>query len=175
MVWNGKTQSADMIMDISFSHLLQWQQAQTQVPSTSSKDFQNLDRLRKWQKPRQGWLKINTDAAIFTELNNTGFGWVLRDHEGRMMAAPTHSIPGLVDPCAAEALGIREVLSWIKNRGLSKIVVESDALVVVNAINGSTPDFYIFGLIVEDCCSLRKEVPSLNFVFVRRFENQVAH
>jgi len=38
----------------------------------------------KWYPPPLGWVKINTDAAIFRELG-VGLGWVACDHHGRIL------------------------------------------------------------------------------------------
>ncbi|XP_060974712.1 uncharacterized protein LOC133039780 [Cannabis sativa] len=60
---------------------------------------------------------------------------------------------GCVTPEIAEVIGIKEALSWIKRKGWEKVVVESDALVVVQAINSSIQMPSQFGLLVEDCCT----------------------
>jgi hypothetical protein len=41
----------------------------------------------QWEKPAQGWMKCNVDAAFHSDLNKTSFEWCLRDHMGRFVMA----------------------------------------------------------------------------------------
>uniref|UniRef100_A0A803NRF1 RNase H type-1 domain-containing protein n=1 Tax=Cannabis sativa TaxID=3483 RepID=A0A803NRF1_CANSA len=61
-----------------------------------------------WFKPDSS-IKVNIDVTIF-------------------------EADGIVTPESAQALGIKEVLSWIKRNQAMAIVIESDSLLVVNAI-----------------------------------------
>ncbi|RVW43273.1 hypothetical protein CK203_105923 [Vitis vinifera] len=92
------------------------------VPSYSS----------KWQKPDYGWIKINVDGAVFPD--KCTIGAVFRDHQGRFMGGFAKPFPHQTLPEVVEALGVREVLSWIHERSRSKIVVETDCLRVVQVI-----------------------------------------
>ncbi|KAL8092713.1 hypothetical protein AgCh_034828 [Apium graveolens] len=38
----------------------------------------------RWRSPQQGWIKVNTDAAIFSEWNSTGVGSVIRNEHDCM-------------------------------------------------------------------------------------------
>ena len=62
----------------------------------------------KWCKPNQSWLKCNIDAVIFKDDQSVGFGCIIRDDIGSMIAAKNGKIMGCVDPLLAEAM------SWIK-------------------------------------------------------------
>ena len=70
---------------------------------------------------------------------------------------------------------MREVLSWIKSLQLSCIVVETDCLQVFKALthNFSSPNG--FGLIIEECRALAHSLGEVQFLFVRRSANTVAH
>lgn len=62
-------------------------------------------------------------------------GMVLRDHCGMFLEGRTVSLTQAADVLEAEALGIREALSWVKNMEGRKVMVESDSLLAVSAIN----------------------------------------
>ncbi|XP_031121132.1 uncharacterized protein LOC116024378 [Ipomoea triloba] len=67
-----------------------------------------------WKKPLGGRLKMKTDAA-FNEANNSmGLGWVLCDDQGRFLASKSMCITGCYGVKEAEAICIREALSWLK-------------------------------------------------------------
>ena len=72
---------------------------------------------------------------------------------------PTPSIPVLT-PFVAKALNFREALSWLKEVGMSLVLLEYDALVVINAIKHCKADDACFDLIITDCISLLKELPN---------------
>lgn len=61
---------------------------------------------------------------------------VLRDHTGKFLAGGTTSFEAAATAFEAEAVGVREALSWIKHMHLEsrKIVLETGSLLVVNEI-----------------------------------------
>ena len=75
------------------------------------------------------------DGAIFSDLNKSGAGCMLRNHAGLFLAAWATTFEGNVDPLLAESLIVREALSWLKKGYRSRVAVESDALELVIAIN----------------------------------------
>ena len=120
-------------------------------------------------------MKCNIDAVIFQQEGFMGYGWVLRDDERMVIAAKNGVMNGLVDPAMAEAMSCREALSWLKSLNISKVIVESDALQVINCLNGDHSDKSYFGNIIDDCKILSKDLGVCLFKFVRRSANQVAH
>ena len=74
-----------------------------------------------------------------------------------------------------EALGVREALSWIKDRGQTKVIIETDCLRVVQAMRSRDVDFSHFGLIIQDCTFILATLRDVKVVFVRRSANSVAH
>lgn len=82
----------------------------------------------------------------------------------------------VLDPAVAEAMCFREALSWFKDRGFSYVEVESDALVVVNAINHNKVNDSYLGSIVLDCIVLLRELPNCKVFYVKiRWMNQIAY
>uniref|UniRef100_A0A803PCL7 Uncharacterized protein n=1 Tax=Cannabis sativa TaxID=3483 RepID=A0A803PCL7_CANSA len=74
-----------------------------------------------------------------------------------------------------EALGVKEVLSWIKNSNFSNITVETDSLVTVQALRSSVIMGSPFGSCIEECKGLRSSLNNVNFRFVKRSANRVTH
>ncbi|RVW95923.1 hypothetical protein CK203_025818 [Vitis vinifera] len=104
-----------------------------------------LSYSSKWQKPDYGWIKINVDGAVFP------------------------------DKGAIEALGVREVLSWIHERSRSRIVVETDCLRVVQAIQHKSCPNTSFGFIIADCLDMLQHLVDVQVVYARRSANSAAH
>ncbi|XP_073138351.1 uncharacterized protein [Henckelia pumila] len=106
---------------------------------------------------------------------HVGFGCIIRDSHGIVLAATQGRMHGNNDPAMAQALAIHEALSWIKNLHLSTIIMESDALLIIEALNRTDQDSSNLGLIIEDCKLLARDVSSCSFSFARRSANQAAH
>ncbi|KAM6571333.1 hypothetical protein CsatA_015413 [Cannabis sativa] len=111
------------------------------VPSGS-----NID-LEHWVKPVMGKIKVNVDGAIFANDGKFGAAGVARDHDGRFIEAFTVLLEGCVDPVIAEVVGVKEALSWIKRHQWGRVDVETDSLVVVQAVRGSDPNLMVADLI----------------------------
>ncbi|XP_060960630.1 uncharacterized protein LOC133031205 [Cannabis sativa] len=71
--------------------------------------------------------------------------------------------------------GIREALSWLKDKPYQHVCVESDSLVTVQAIHSPIEMFSGFGLIVKDCKSLLDSMNNVSLRFVKRSANRAAH
>lgn len=74
------------------------------------------------------------DAAMFEHESRCGFGAILMDHQGQFIEAISGGRASDYSSAMAEAIGIREALSWIKTRGWTSVVLEADSLQVIQAI-----------------------------------------
>ena len=75
------------------------------------------------------------DASIFHHAETIGFGFINRNEKGEIGSRVYHRACGLKDHLVAEALGCREALSWPKNTGVQRVVVETDNLLLVQVVN----------------------------------------
>lgn len=89
-----------------------------------------------WSKPSIGWCKINVDAGLLGECES-GQGLVCRDEDRlvKRCAVLQHGV--CWDVCIAEAKTVLAGVKWggggVTN-GVSKLVVESDCLDVIQAL-----------------------------------------
>ena len=100
---------------------------------------------------------------------------VARDADGTVVAARTRCFSGKVAAEFAEALAIKEAMSWIKEHGWQEVLLESDCLAVVQAIRSKVKIRSSFGLEVEEC---RREIRLsniLSLLFIKQSANTVAH
>ena len=92
---------------------------------------------KQWSPPPQGWYKVNVDAAVFKEQGTCGIGVVIRNHQGQIMGAMCKKLEfplgALEEKAKAMEAGI--LLAW--DLGLKDIVVEGDAQLIIQALNGS--------------------------------------
>ncbi|CAH9075976.1 unnamed protein product [Cuscuta epithymum] len=131
-----------------------------------------IGTVQRWRRPQEGWLKANVDAAVGSQ--GRGLGWVLRDAAGSFVAAGVQSWNGDCSPLEAELLGIREVLSWLKEQAWDNVEIESDSSLAVSEIQGGT-SWSSGGLLAEDIREISSGFNNLSFSFIRRSANRVAH
>lgn len=76
-----------------------------------------------------------------------------------------------------EAIGIREALSWVKEKGVNNAVVESDCLQVVQSIRSSILVFFVSRQSDQEYKDLMSGLSDKNvkFRFIKRSANKIAH
>ncbi|GMN68400.1 hypothetical protein TIFTF001_037459 [Ficus carica] len=97
------------------------------------------DRPPQWQPPSLGHLKLNVDAGCREECGFVGVGAVVRDSDGVVIACLARKLVGSFPPLTAEFLALREGLEFVASCGVRVSEVETDALLVVQAIVTSDP------------------------------------
>jgi ribonuclease HI len=78
--------------------------------------------------------KINMDAAVDKAARKMGVGIVIRDAGGRIIAARAKQIPFIVDPLLAETIAAWHAISFGKEMGGDKVILEGDSLLVASAL-----------------------------------------
>ena len=119
--------------------------------------------------------KANCAALVDKAGGRTGFGVVIRNSAGKVMASCSQVIKGCLNPQAAETCAILRGMQFSIDCGLSPCVVESDAEVVIKWINGKRQFESSYGAILSDIWSLSNDMRGVSFVFARRLSNCVAH
>lgn len=89
---------------------------------------------------------MNVDAATHVAMNEKGFSFLIRDEDGRFLAAKNSRLPGNFTPKITKALAIKEVLSWLESRNWRRLVIQSDCQPVILALqNPNYEDLMPFG------------------------------
>ncbi|XP_031116813.1 uncharacterized protein LOC116020480 [Ipomoea triloba] len=127
-----------------------------------------------WQPPLHSFVKINVDVALDFDRNVMGFGWVVRGEEGEVLGLGWRLKEYVCSIREAEAVGVREVLSWVKEMGWNRVIVETDAQLVTTAVKGGLCSG-LFGLIIQDIRFLLDQFFTVNLCFVKREANMLAH
>ncbi|XP_021714671.1 uncharacterized protein LOC110682644 [Chenopodium quinoa] len=132
------------------------------APATSSLQWRKaVASLASWVFPPDGSVKVNTDAHVVDGVL-VGLGVVIRDSEGCLLVCATRRCPATT-PEVAEAMAVRYGLQVARRLGYSKVVVECDAISVVQSvrrrISGYSPLFLVYDDIYIDSLFL------ISFVF----------
>ena len=130
----------------------------------------------RWQKPLQGRLKCDVDAAFSETLNCVGFGLCIRDEFGEFIKAKTLWSNPICSSDIGEALGLSHAIQWVHELQLPNVYFELDAKKFVDYFNRGRNDISEFGAIVDECkrrCSVYFENSKMEFN--RRQASVVAH
>lgn len=82
-----------------------------------------------------GFLKCNIDATIFSDVAVAGYGWVLRDSLNFFIACDIDMLDDLDSVYECEVIWLLEDMTSIHDAGYFNVIFESDAEVVIDAIN----------------------------------------
>ncbi|KAL5851734.1 hypothetical protein ACOSQ3_006852 [Xanthoceras sorbifolium] len=121
----------------------------TRTNPTSNPDQQLSSRSVKWRPPDASAVKVNSDDAINSSNNLVGFGLVVRDHLGHVLGSSWQKVEASFSPLVAEAsallhvdvaeaLAVLDGLTSATSKGWLPLLVECDALNVVNLSLGTT-------------------------------------
>lgn len=169
-LWDKINGSAYGVKATACNLIRDWKEAQAKVVH---RNLQNQQGDRTWRKPDEGWVKVNMDAAVFGD-GSISVGSVIRDANGCFIGARCRRLEGSWSPREAEAMSMKEALSWVIEKGFKHCVFESDSKCLVTACNGS-PGEAFFGTLVSDCVYLLKHISPVLVRFSYRSANTVAH
>lgn len=177
VVWKQRGVSVPDVVHAALSFLNQWKAAQDKNFDPFLSFMTQEDGIEHWCPPSSNSVKVNVDAALFEEPSRHSHAFVVRDHSAQLIQAMSKCSLGKVSPELAEALGIREALSWIKNTSAVNVIIELDCLQVIQLIRSSFSSYSYLGRVVIECIKLMETVKTQNVVirFVKRSANRVAH
>lgn len=113
------------------------------------------------------------DAGCFPD-GSTCWGLCIMDYNGSIVFSACKKESIVVEPCTAEALGLRWGIQTAIQRGILDAMFFSDAQVVVNCVLGNSRVATI-APIIDDCTMLLEELPCSSIHFVNRDRNCNAH
>jgi ribonuclease HI len=131
---------------------------------------------QRWQKPPEGSWKINVDGAFWDREKKGAWGFVVRDDQGNAVLAGAGSLMSISDALIAETHACIAALQAAADHGLQNIVLESDSLILVRALQSDLYDRARGGMLFREA----KYIMAMNFntviaVHTPRSCNVVAH
>jgi hypothetical protein len=145
---------------------------------TKAEDNQVCDLLESrllWVKPASGWMKVNVDTALDRRAGKMGFGLIMRDHEGKFIAAKSIMRMGLWDSAASEALEAYFGVILGQEIGVQKMILEGDAKQIIDAIQEKDKQDSMIGHLIDDVRLSLENIPEWKVDHVYRETNRVAH
>lgn len=131
--------------------------------------------LTQWSKPPQGFIKLNWDAALNRDQKWIGVGIVSRDSNGKVIAHKCSYYRYISDPLVAEAFGAKLCAEFGMFIGFRSVILEGDAVGVVNALNRVDNYEGIVSNLIGETCLMLKNFDRWSVKHVGREGNKVAH
>lgn len=127
-----------------------------------------------WVRPRAGVWKINVDAAVKKGVG-TGLGVVIRDESSRIHWCHYRFLHHGFPVEVAEALAAREGLMIASSYEDRKLILETDCQSLFSRLQCSATDLSYLSSIVDDIKSFASRFVCVEYSWVRRSANSVAH
>lgn len=118
---------------------------------------------------------MNCDTSVGNAKGWLGYGALVRDDKGMVMAAQCKTLLGNLDPMLAEVGVVLMAIQLCKTLGFHSLHFEGDAQVVVEGVNSMERDWSRKGIMVEDIKHELKGFRQWRMSFVRREGNQATH
>ena len=127
-----------------------------------------------WQAPPSGFFKVNVDDAASNDGRPSSIGVVIRDSRGFLIAASNKILPTPFSAEITEAMALQEGVLLASDMGISHVIVESDALSIIQAIfDCDLGDEQ--GHIIQNIKDISSSFSWCSFQHLKRTGNIVAH
>ena len=118
--------------------------------------------------------KINVDRAIADDGRRSSVGVVIRECKGIMVAARGVLLNASYDVETTEALANEPGTLLATKMKLPQVLIESDSLIVIQAMNSGSCHG-IIGLVIHGILNLLNQFRSWKVLHLKRDYNKVAH
>ncbi|XP_031116838.1 uncharacterized protein LOC116020508 [Ipomoea triloba] len=116
------------------------------------------------------------DASFNHHTMAAAVGAVLMTHSGVFLAAFASRLPACFSPLMAESLACKEVLSWLKDRGLDSVHLFTDCSVLRSLLNSEHSHVYSYvGFSLEASKAIMSTFHSVSVHYIPRSSNARAH
>lgn len=103
-----------------------------------------------WSPPRQERANTNIDGCFRSSDGSGGWGFVIRDAEGHVVGAAAGKIQCVRNALQAEAIACIKAMEAAQDWGIANVGIETDAQVLVQAMEGSNQDLAINGVLFPE-------------------------
>ena len=134
-----------------------------------------VERGSRWVPPPGNCFKLNFDVAIFQALQASGFGAIIRNGSGDVMASISARGPPVIDSEEAEILACRNALEFAVDARFRDLIVERDNKVVMTSITNTHTTSSRLGHLYGDVNCIAAGIGNLTVSCVPRTANTVAH
>ncbi|KAM6548100.1 hypothetical protein CsatB_019776 [Cannabis sativa] len=171
------TKPAQTLASFAVNYLTNFKAAKNKYHEATSNNAHTpkpADANPTWKPPTGRDLKLNVDATLDANHNIIGIGVVVRDSTSQVLATLAKPIIVNFAYHEMEAKVMFYSLNWVLQLQLSIAIVETDALLVANALRMGSYANTSYNDLIIDVSSLIF-FPQVNVVYAKRSANKVAH
>ena len=96
----------------------------------------NPELSNKWHPSNSPCFKMNVDVVVFSDLRAMGAGMVIRDSQGKVLAALCKRIPANLSALDAEAKSMEIAVHFAWEMGFREVYFETDSSKLKNILTG---------------------------------------
>ena len=128
-----------------------------------------------WIAPGAHSYKLNFDGATFVEDGTARIGVVIHNEAGLVMASLFQRIPLPTLVIEVEALAARRAMEFALKFGFDNVTLEGDSEALVKTLKNGGNTLAHYGNLTVDILFLTSHFSKVQFSFVRRQCNRLAH
>ena len=128
-----------------------------------------------WMAPETHNYKLNFDEATFAKDGAAGIGVVIRNDDGLVITSLSQRIPLSASVIEVEALAARRAMEFALELGFDNMTLEGDSKVLMKTLNARGNTLAHYGNLIADILVLTSHFSKVQFSFVRRQCNRLAH
>ena len=129
----------------------------------------------RWHPSNPPQFKINVDGVVFKDQRATGFGMVIRDSQGLVLAAMSKKIPATLAVLEAEAKSMETTIHFAWEMGFKEVYFETDSCTLKNILTGISMAPASIETIMESILAQVDKFRFVSFTHVKRDGNRPAH
>ena len=129
--------------------------------------------LVRWNKPEEGWFKLNTDGASLGNPGKAGGGGVIHNCNGNWVKGYKRRV-GVATSIIAEFWALRDGLILADQLGITHLAVELDVKVIVQLVLSNNNSSRAYSPLLNDCRFLLSRFQHFKVNHVFREANRVA-
>ncbi|PRQ49528.1 putative ribonuclease H-like domain-containing protein [Rosa chinensis] len=153
-----------------------WREVYLQATcSSATTKWARAKPSKVWATPEEGSLKLNVDGAFLASIQYGGTRGVLRNSQGQFLAGFSFRVDFVTYPLHVELLTLKNGLELLQAMQITHAPVESDCLIVVQAIASITPNLSPLSALITDIQGLLAGSEDLKLLYVPRQANTLAH
>lgn len=120
---------------------------------------------QSWRPPGDDRLKINMDGSFFQSSLSGGWGFVMRNSTGQVVASAAGRVDHARNAPQTEAMACIHAIQAARDLGISEVELETDALLLIQAVNSDEFDRAENGVLFKE---IKRLLPlSFSFALVK--------
>jgi ribonuclease HI len=115
---------------------------------------QKCNKQQVWTPPPADFLKINTDGAFRQASCSGGWGFSIKNEQGKALVAGAGNLEFVADPFHAETAAMCYAVQAAVRMGCQKVILETDAATLQQALTSNMYDNSMMGALIREMKSI---------------------